>query len=237
MKNDQNPATTNHTITTARRPDNIRSSILVRGRSIRSMARSGCQPRRPCPERIHIFAILVGFFLWLYMKMKRPFEGKRVLPPRKTSLGGCQNNKVAVYCISMWHQVSWPWSGMLCHRPVTFWNEPNHFHTTLFSIFRRFELQASGWLNVREHDRARERARERESERQKRKKRWRERGKQRVWKKVFVWEREKWREGGRKEREREEEEEGGRARESKSDSERERAHNYDDITHKQYIYI
>jgi len=63
MKNDQNPATTNHTIMTARRPDNIRSSLLVRGRSIRSMARSGCQPRRPCPERIHIFAILAGFFL------------------------------------------------------------------------------------------------------------------------------------------------------------------------------
>ena len=62
MKNDQNPATAHHTITTARRPDNIRSSILVRGRSIRSMARSGCQPRRPCPERIHNFAILVGFF-------------------------------------------------------------------------------------------------------------------------------------------------------------------------------
>ena len=46
MKNDQNPATAHHTITTARRPDNIRSSILVRGRSIRSMARSGRQPRR-----------------------------------------------------------------------------------------------------------------------------------------------------------------------------------------------
>ena len=63
MKNDQNPATTNQTITTARRPDNIRSSILVQGRSIRSMARSGCQPRRPFPERIHIFAILAGFRL------------------------------------------------------------------------------------------------------------------------------------------------------------------------------
>ena len=32
---DQNPATARHSITTARRPDNIRSSILVRGRSIR----------------------------------------------------------------------------------------------------------------------------------------------------------------------------------------------------------
>jgi len=35
MKNDQNPTTAHNTITTARRPDNIRSSILVRGRSIR----------------------------------------------------------------------------------------------------------------------------------------------------------------------------------------------------------
>jgi len=61
MKNDQTPATAHHAITTARRPDNIRSSILVQGRSIRSMAHSGCQPRRPCPERIHIFAILAGF--------------------------------------------------------------------------------------------------------------------------------------------------------------------------------
>ena len=46
MKNNQNPATAHHTITTARRPDNIRSSILVRGRSIQSMARSGRQPRQ-----------------------------------------------------------------------------------------------------------------------------------------------------------------------------------------------
>ena len=45
---------------TARRPDNIRSSILVRGRSILSMAHSGRQPRSDCPERIHIFAILAG---------------------------------------------------------------------------------------------------------------------------------------------------------------------------------
>jgi len=33
-------------------PDNIRSSILVRGRSIRSMARSGRQPWRPLPQKV-----------------------------------------------------------------------------------------------------------------------------------------------------------------------------------------
>jgi len=49
MKNDQNPATAHHIITTARRPDNIRSSILLRGQSIRSMAPSGRRPRRPLP--------------------------------------------------------------------------------------------------------------------------------------------------------------------------------------------
>ena len=68
MKNDQNPATAHHTITTARRLDNIRSSILVQGQSIRSMARSCCQPRRPCPERIHISAILAGFsYIYIYV--------------------------------------------------------------------------------------------------------------------------------------------------------------------------
>ena len=51
MKNDHNPATAHHTITTARRPDNICSSILVRGRSIRSMACSGRQLRRPLPRK------------------------------------------------------------------------------------------------------------------------------------------------------------------------------------------
>jgi len=51
MKNDQNPATAHHTIMTARRADNIRSSILVQGRSIRSMARSGRQPRRQLPRK------------------------------------------------------------------------------------------------------------------------------------------------------------------------------------------
>jgi len=65
MKNNQNPATAYHTIMTARRPDNIRSSILVRGQSIRSMTRSGRQPRSDWPERIHIFAILAGIYQWI----------------------------------------------------------------------------------------------------------------------------------------------------------------------------
>jgi len=72
MKNDQNPATAHHTITTARRPDNIRSSILVRGRSIRSMARSGRQPRRPLPRKIHIFAILAGLAPVYLAPLKKP---------------------------------------------------------------------------------------------------------------------------------------------------------------------
>jgi len=51
MKNNQNPATVHHIIMTARRPDNIRSSILVRGWSIRSMARSCRRLRRPLPRK------------------------------------------------------------------------------------------------------------------------------------------------------------------------------------------
>jgi len=62
MKTDQNPATAHHTITTARRPDNIRSSILVRGRSILSMARSGRQPRRPLPRKDSHFRHFGGIF-------------------------------------------------------------------------------------------------------------------------------------------------------------------------------
>jgi len=63
MKNNQNPATAHHTIMTARRPDNIRSSILVRGRSIRPWPTPVAGYRGHCPERIHIFAILAGFFV------------------------------------------------------------------------------------------------------------------------------------------------------------------------------
>jgi len=62
MKNDQNPATAHHTIMTARRPDNIRSSILVRGRSIRSMARSGRQPQRQLPRKDSHFRHFGGSF-------------------------------------------------------------------------------------------------------------------------------------------------------------------------------
>jgi len=54
MKNDQTPATAHHTITTARRPDNIRSSALVRGRSTQFMANSCRWPQKRFPEtRLH----------------------------------------------------------------------------------------------------------------------------------------------------------------------------------------
>jgi len=49
-----NPATAHHTITTARRPDNIRSSALVRGWSTQFMANPCRWPQRPSPEtRLH----------------------------------------------------------------------------------------------------------------------------------------------------------------------------------------
>jgi len=62
MKNNQNPETGHHTITTARRPDNILSSILVRGRSIRSMARSCRRLRRPLPRKDSHFCHFGGGF-------------------------------------------------------------------------------------------------------------------------------------------------------------------------------
>ena len=62
MKNNQNPATAHHTIMTAQHPDNIHSSILVRGRSIRSMARSCHRLRRPLPRKDSHFCHFGGVF-------------------------------------------------------------------------------------------------------------------------------------------------------------------------------
>ena len=64
------PATAHHTITTTRCLDNIRSSILVRGRSIRSMARSCRQPRGPLPQTDSHFRHFGGpfFIKVLYMR-------------------------------------------------------------------------------------------------------------------------------------------------------------------------
>ena len=67
MKNNQNPATAHHTIMTAWRPDNICSSILVWGRSIRSMTRSGRQPRRQLPRKDPHFRHFGGYFLHIYI--------------------------------------------------------------------------------------------------------------------------------------------------------------------------
>jgi len=78
MKNDQNPATAHHTITTARRPDNIRSSILVRGRSIRSMAHSGRQPWRQLPRKDSHFRHFGGYFPGVVKWIKYTFCTGRV---------------------------------------------------------------------------------------------------------------------------------------------------------------
>jgi len=50
MKKRTNPAPAHDAIKTARCLDNIRSSALVRGRSIKFMACPSCEPQRPCPE-------------------------------------------------------------------------------------------------------------------------------------------------------------------------------------------
>ena len=54
------PTTAHHTITTARRPDNIRSSALVRGRHTQFMASPCRWPQRDPPKRGYIFAIFAG---------------------------------------------------------------------------------------------------------------------------------------------------------------------------------
>ena len=57
-----------HTITTVRRPDNTRSSALVRSQFTRSMAGSGCRPWRRPPETglrfCHFCAFLSLFLLF-----------------------------------------------------------------------------------------------------------------------------------------------------------------------------
>ena len=71
-KNNQTIATAHHTIMTAWRPDNIRSSILVRGRSIRSMARSCRQPRRQLPRNDAHFRHFGGYLSTLQPHQKAP---------------------------------------------------------------------------------------------------------------------------------------------------------------------
>jgi len=48
MKNNQPPQAAHHAITTAQRPDNTRSSALVRSRSTKFMARPSREPRSQC---------------------------------------------------------------------------------------------------------------------------------------------------------------------------------------------
>jgi len=68
MKNDHTPAIAHYTITTVRRPDNIRSSALVRGRSTQFMANPCRWPQKRsrgyivAMKRGYIVAIFAGFF-------------------------------------------------------------------------------------------------------------------------------------------------------------------------------
>jgi len=57
------PKAAHHTITTARRPDHIRLSALVRSRSTQFIAHPSCQLGCGPPKRGHFSAILAIFFL------------------------------------------------------------------------------------------------------------------------------------------------------------------------------
>ena len=61
------PTAAHRTITTARRPDHIRLSALVRSRSIQFMAHPSCQIGRGPPKRGHFSAILAGFLLYYFL--------------------------------------------------------------------------------------------------------------------------------------------------------------------------
>jgi len=56
------PTAAHCTITTARRPDHIRLSALVRSRSTQFTAHPSCELGRGPPKRGHFSAILAGFF-------------------------------------------------------------------------------------------------------------------------------------------------------------------------------
>jgi len=62
MKKRPNPAKVHHTIKRARSPDNIRSSVLVRGRSTQFVANPCRWPQRPCPEMSLHFCNFCGLF-------------------------------------------------------------------------------------------------------------------------------------------------------------------------------
>jgi len=73
-KKHQTPATAHHTITTAQRPDNIRSSTLVRGRSTQFMANPCRWPQKRSPEtRLHFryFRGLFHIILYIYIYVMR----------------------------------------------------------------------------------------------------------------------------------------------------------------------
>ena len=60
------PTAAHRTITTARRPDHIRLSALVRSPSTQFMAHTSCQLGRGPLKRGHFPAILVGFFQFCF---------------------------------------------------------------------------------------------------------------------------------------------------------------------------
>jgi len=79
------PTAAHHNITTARRPDNTRSSALVRSRSIRSLTGSGCQPRNRCSEAGFTFLPFLHKFtrLWPLILRLSSFNNQDSLAPRE----------------------------------------------------------------------------------------------------------------------------------------------------------
>ena len=81
------PAAAHHAITTARCPDNTRSSALVRSRSTKFMARPSCEPRSQCSE--------IGFTFSpcsCRLQIKRiNVSYKRVASSQGNTVLGCNN--------------------------------------------------------------------------------------------------------------------------------------------------
>jgi len=60
------PTAGHHTITTARCPDHIRLSALVRSQSTQYMVHASCQLGHGPPKRGHFPAIFSGFYLYIF---------------------------------------------------------------------------------------------------------------------------------------------------------------------------
>jgi len=78
-----NPTAVHHTITTARLPDNTRSSALVRSRLTKSMASPSCWPRRRSPEtRLHFCHFCGSNFMSVYTRFCFLLSTLAIIPPR-----------------------------------------------------------------------------------------------------------------------------------------------------------